>query len=241
MHKYQQMVKHRANCELKLDLLYQRYLAENKLRDVTRHFQQNKSVDYDQISRVVETSREYALKVKQYRLVRLLRLKQRGGLACQLLERQAVVPMQLKQLKAEKQMLMRLEKVQMKSELLKVASYDELTERCNQLPQLRKFLIDDLFSLKQRYLEYYHASAPMVPRKMQAISERLNQMKDDVKREQRRMLSIHQAQLVRAFKMKKIEKEILLPYLLLKLQKKKLRNIVKRLKGKKALLEVGRM
>ena len=41
--------------------------------------------------------------------------------------------------------------------------------------------------------------------------------------------------------MKKIEKEILLPYLLLKLQKKKLRNIVKRLKGKKALLEVGRM
>ena len=90
-------------------------------------------------------------------------------------------------------------------------------------------------------MEYYHASAPLVPRKMQAISERLEKMRDDVKREQRRMLSIHQAQLVRAFKMKKIEKQILLPYLLLKLQKMKLKNIVKRLKGKRALLEVGRM
>lgn len=115
MHRYQQMVKHRANCELKLDLLYQKYLAENKLRDVTRHFQQNKSVDYEQISRIVNTSREYTIKVKQYRLVRLMRLKQRAGLACKLLERQAVIPMQLKQLKAEKQMLMRLEKVQMKN------------------------------------------------------------------------------------------------------------------------------
>lgn len=179
--------------------------------------------------------------MKQYRLVRLLRLKQRASLACQLLETKAVLPMQLKQLKAEKQMLMRLEKVQTKSQLLKVADYDELTERCNQLPQLRKFLIDDIFGLKQKYMEYYHASAPLVPRKMQAISERLEKMRDDVKREQRRMLSIHQAQLVRAFKMKKIEKQILLPYLLLKLQKMKLKNIVKRLKGKRALLEVGRM